>query len=416
MDIEKTVNDIAAGFEAFKSAHSEEIKELKKKGSVDPLITESINNINDFLDLKSCEKQKQFTLKTIAERFDEIESALARGVKGEKGDATAAEIKQHEQAFKNYMRKGVDAGLGELQVKSYAQAFGVEEKALSVGSEQDGGYTVTPAMSASIIKSIFESSPIRALASVQTISTDSLEILDDHDEAGSGWVSETGTRSETTTPILAKRIIPTHELYAEPRATQKLLDDSFVNIEQWLADKVAAKFARDEATAFVSGNGVGKPRGFLSYAAGTAWGQVEQVNSGTSGALTADGLINLLFSLKDEYQRNAIFAMNRLSVRDVRKFKDSTNQYLWQPSYAAGTPDTILGRPVVMASDIPTASANSLSVAVADWRQAYQVVDRLGIRTIRDQFTAKPFVKFYSVKRVGGDVTNFEAIKLLKLA
>jgi HK97 family phage major capsid protein len=395
--------------EALKNAGAERDKEIAKKGAADALVTEKMGRINDFLDTVGDAKQAAIMVKAADDRLKALESAIARTAKGagiESGNGGAPEAKAYADAMISYMRKGNDEGLADLQRKS-----------LSVGVDEDGGYTVTPAMSATIIKKVFESSPVRALASIETISTDSLDILDDHGEAGAGWTGETATVTETTSPTLAKRNIPTHELYAEPRATQKLLDDSSINIEQWLAQKVADIFGRTEATAFVSGNGVGKPRGFLSYASGSSWGQVEQINSGTSGSVTADGLIKLLYGLKAEYAQNAAFMLNRLAVRDVRLLKENTtNQYIWQPGLQAGQPDMLLGRPVYMASDMPVAAADSLSVAVADWRRAYQIVDRLGIRVLRDQFTAKPFVKFYTTKRVGGDVTNFEAIKLLKLA
>lgn len=414
----KVIEDQGRAFEALKTENEKRLKQIEERGSADPLTENTIKQINDFLDGVGDKKENIINMKSIGERFTALEAAVARTAKGVGGSdkATPAEVKAYSDAFVSFLRKGTEpANFTELQGKAY-EALG--QKALSVNSDPDGGYTVTPQMSATIIKNVFESSPIRALASVETISTDSLEFLDDHDEAGAGWTGETTTVTETTTPTLAKRNIPVHELAAEPRATQKLLDDSGINIEQWLANKVADKFARTEATAFVSGDGVGKPRGFLTYAAGTSWGQIEQVNSGTSGVITADGLIKLLYSLKEDYSRVASFLMNRVSVRDVRLLKENTtNQYIWQPGLKNNNlVDTLLGLPCYMATDMPVAAANSLSIALADWRRAYQIVDRLGIRVTRDPFTAKPFVKFYTTKRVGGDVLNFEAIKLQKLA
>jgi HK97 family phage major capsid protein len=252
---------------------------------------------------------------------------------------------------------------------------------------------------------------------VETISSDSLDMLDDHDEAAAGWTSETASVSETSSPQIAKRNIQVHELYAQPKATQRLIDDSEIDIEAWIAAKVSDIFSRKENTAFISGNGVGQPRGILTYAAGTSWGSIQQVNSGTSAQVTADGLIKLYYALKDAYARRASFLMNRATVQAVRLLKEtSTNQYLWQPGLTAGAPDTLLGVPVFMAADMPVAVADSLSVAVGDFKSAYQIVDRAGIRILRDPFTDKPFVKFYTTKRVGGDVVNFDAIKLMKLA
>lgn len=251
---------------------------------------------------------------------------------------------------------------------------------------------------------------------METISSDTLDLLEDKDEAASGWTTETGAVSDTTTPQVGKRSIPVFEMYAQPKATQKLVDDAAIDIENWIAEKVADVFSRKENTAFISGNGVSQPRGLLTYAAGTGWGQIEQVNSGTSAAVTADGLIKVYYALKEDHATRATFLMNRSLVQAVRLLKDSTNQYIWQPGLAAGAPDTLMGVPVRMAADMPVAASGSLSVAVGDFKSAYLVVDRIGIRILRDPFTDKPFVKFYTTKRVGGDVVNFDAIKLLKLA
>jgi HK97 family phage major capsid protein len=174
--------------------------------------------------------------------------------------------------------------------------------------------------------------------------------------------------------------------------------------------------ARLEAAAFIGGNGTSQPKGILTYAAGTSFGQIQQVNSGTSAVVTADSLVQLYFSLKDDYARNATFLMHRTTVQAVRLLKEATtNQYLWQPGLTAGTPNTLLGVPVVLAADMPVPAASSLSVAVGDFKRGYLIVDRIGIRTLRDPFTAKPFVKFYTTKRVGGEVINTDAIKILKL-
>jgi HK97 family phage major capsid protein len=261
---------------------------------------------------------------------------------------------------------------------------------------------------------------MRAYASIQVISSDALEGLYDLDEADSGWVGETSARTTTDTPQIGKWRIPVHELYANPKATQKLLDDASINMEAWLAAKVAEKFARDESTAFVSGNGINKPRGFLSYAAGTTIpGTIERIKTGTSSAFAADPngldkLLDALYSLKAPYRANATWFMPRLVTALARKLQDSDGQFQWQPSSQAGQPATLLGYPVAAFEDFEALAANSLSMAVADMREAYQIVDRIGIRTLRDPYSAKPYVEFYTTKRVGGDVINFEAIKLLE--
>jgi HK97 family phage major capsid protein len=393
MEIKDLIEKQGTAFEEFKKANDARLNEIEKKGAADPLLTEQVNKLNTAL-----EEQKK--------AMEALQTAASRpgAGAGEEGKEKP-ELAEHKKAFIDYLRKGNDANLGEMQTK-----------ALSVGSDPDGGYLVTPTMANIITKIVNETSPLRALASVQTISSDSLDTIDDVQLMGGGWTGEQDSRSETTTAQIGKRNIPVHELYANPRATQKLLDDANINIEQWLAEKIAEKLSLLENTAFVSGNGVSKPRGFLTYAAGTSWGQVQQVSSGTSADFGADDLISLFYTLKEPYQKNATFLMARATLANVRQMKGSDGQYIWQPALALGAPDLILGRPVVQASDMEAIGAASLSVAVADWKQAYQIVDRIGIRTLRDPFSAKPYVQFYTTKRVGGDVLNFEAVKLLKLS
>jgi HK97 family phage major capsid protein len=393
-EITDRVASLGNAWEQFKQINDARLNEIERKGNADPLYNEHLNNISMALD-------------NYKSRLDTIETIYNRPLLGDDANIkSTASHSEYSKAFRNYLRKGMDGGLEALQTK-----------ALSVGSDPDGGYLVTPHMSSKIVQSIFETSPMRQLASVETISSDALELIDDHDQAAAGWTSETGTISETSSPTLAKRNIPTHELYAQPKATQKLVDDSAIDIEAWLSGKIADIFSRKENTAFVSGNGVGQPRGILTYASGTNWGQIQQITSGNSGAVTADAIINLFYALKDAYTKRANFLMNRTVVQSVRLLKQATtNQYMWQPGLASGAPDTLMGVPVHMASDMPVAASNSLSIAVGDFQAAYQIVDRKGINILRDPFTEKPFVKFYATKRVGGDVINFDAIKLMKLA
>ena len=393
-EITDRVASLGNAWEQFKQINDARLNEIERKGNADPLYNEHLNNISMALD-------------NYKSRLDTIETVYNRPLLGDDINIkSTASHSEYSKAFRNYLRKGMDGGLEALQTK-----------ALSVGSDPDGGYLVTPHMSSKIVQSIFETSPMRQLASVETISSDALELIDDHDQAAAGWTSETGAITETSSPTLAKRNIPTHELYAQPKATQKLVDDSAIDIESWLSGKIADIFSRKENTAFVSGSGVGQPRGILTYASGTNWGQIQQVTSGSSGAVTADAIINLFYSLKDTYSKRANFLMNRTVVQSVRLLKQATtNQYMWQPGLAAGAPDTLMGIPVHMAADMPVAASNSLSIAVGDFQAAYQIVDRKGINILRDPFTEKPFVKFYATKRVGGDVVNFEAIKLMKLA
>ena len=232
------------------------------------------------------------------------------------------------------------------------------------------------------------------------------------EKPSAAWTTETGTVTETATPQINKRAINVFEMYAQPKATQKLLDDASIDVEAWVAEKVADKFARMEATAFINGNGTTQPKGILQYGAGTGFGKIQQVTSGAAGVVSvvcADSLIVLFYGLQEAYTRDATFLMNRATLQSVRLLKlATTNQYIWQPSLAAGAPDTLLGIPVAQAADMPIASANSLSVALGDFKQAYLIVDRIGLRTLRDPFTEKPFVKFYTTRRTGGEVSKHE--------
>lgn len=394
-EMTERLHSLGNAWEQFKQVNNQRLSEIERKGAADPLHMEQLSKINQALD-------------NYKRRVDALETAHSRPGRDLSTMAYKSDghVSEYKKAFNNYLRKGMDAGLEELHTK-----------ALSVGSDPDGGYMVTPTMSSRITKLIEEGSPLRALAGVETISSDSLELLEDNGTALSGWTTETGAVSDTDTPTIGKKVINVFELYAQPKATQKLVDDSAIDIESWIAEKVAASFARQENDAFITGNGTTQPKGILSYSAGTSWGTIEQVNSGTSATVTADGLIKLYYSLNETYAARSTFLMNRAVLQSVRLLKESTtNQYLWQPGLAAGTPDTLLGVPVTTNSKMPAAAANSLSVALADFASAYLIVDRIGIRTLRDPFTSKPFVKFYTTKRVGGDVVNFEAIKLLKLA
>lgn len=392
-DVKQAVDALARAFEAFKAANDEALRQKADRGATDAPTAAKLERVEGEVErLKDALDRARATLNRPA--------LAGAGERADDPDAAA-----HAKAFGRYLRKGDDASLAKLQAK-----------ALSAGSDPEGGYLVTPTMSAAIAKTVFETSPVRALAAIETIGGDSLELLLDKDEPGAGWVAETEARVETDTPDLAKVAIPAHEMYAEPRATQKLIDDATIDVEAWLAGKLAERFARLEASAFVNGSGVGRPRGLLTYPAGTTWGQVEQVNSGSNGAVTADSLIDLQSTVKEGYGGGAQWLMNRVTLAAVRKLKDGQGQYLWQPGLQAGQTETLLGRPVHVAADMPVPAAGALAVLFGDLGRAYQIVDRVGVRILRDPFTAKPYVKFYATKRVGGDVVNFEAVKLLKLS
>lgn len=389
------IDMLGHAWEEFKRINDQRLHEIESKGVADPLTTAHVERINKAMD--------DYQL-----RLRQLEQQSQRPFMGTGEGSHEHEHHPHKQAFMQYLRKGNDALLLQM-----------DKKALSVQSDPDGGYLVTPTMSNEVTQKIIEVSPLRSICSVETISSDSLEVLEDLGDAAVGWTNETDLiTNDTATPSWSKKNIPVYELYAQPKATQKLLDDAAFNVESWLVEKLTLAFSQYENQAFVHGDGIGKPRGFCTYPNGLEWGQIEQVASGTPGHITGDALVMMYYGLKQDYARNATFAMNRWTVQAIRQIKvelSGSQQYLWQPGLAAGTPDTLLGLPVVEVKEMETPAPGKLVVALADFRRAYRIVDRMGVRVFRDPYTNKPFVKFYSTKRVGGDVTNFEAIKLLKI-
>lgn len=301
-------------------------------------------------------------------------------------------------------------------------------KGMSTGNDPAGGYFVLPAFSEQMTSVEQEHSPIRAISRVVPIQqADAFEEILDKDIAGASWVAESAARPATATPQVAKLRIPVHEMYAMPEATQSLIDDARFDIVGWLSGKAGQQFGELEGTAFVTGDGLGKPRGFLSYPtaatgdATRAWGTFEHVATGTSGGFGtdpngADKLIDLVHKLKAGYRRNAVWVMNKRTAGEVRKLKDAAGRFVWVDSLLPNTPPSLLGYPVVEAENMPDIAANSLSIAFGNFRRGYTVVDRSGVRLLVDPFTNKPYVRLYTYKRVGGDVNDFHAIKLLKFA
>lgn len=318
----------------------------------------------------------------------------------------------YKMAFLNYVRKGQDLDLQSL-----------EQKALSVHHDPDGGYLVPDAMGQVLAHSMETATSFRSLARVMTISTDAVEILLDRDDADAGWVSETDERDETKTPELAKLRIAVHEMYAKPRATQKLLDDARIDVESWLVQKVTEKMASIENLAFLYGDGRNQPRGILNYpstkAGNLQWGHIETFVSGMPGALKSpEALFSMFYAMKSEYRPNACWMMSRASLDLLRRMQDpASGHYLWQPQLSLGQPSTLMGHPVVLLDQLPNPSADETKPVIlfANLQAGYQIVDRAGIRVLRDPYSAKPYVEFYTTRRVGGDVINAEAIKALAL-
>lgn len=402
-EINDKLDKLGRDWKEFRERNDKMI-EQKADGKGVAELKESIEKIGKSIDIVE-------TLKKDVENFKAAQSRMQAQKKDKNGELLPEDHDEVKKSWNAFMRKGGDgvggggAGLMAWQGKTTS---------MSVISDADGGFLVTADQSGRIVEKVYETSDVRQVASVQPISSDALEGMYDTDEAGAEWVSELGTRNQTNTPQLGQWRIPVHELSAKPQASQKLLDDAKIDVEAWLARKVASKFSRTENTAFVSGNGVGKPRGFLDYARSTsassnATGTVLKVKSGSNGALDPDKLLTVIYSLKAPYRARAKWAMNRTLIGKVRQLKDSYGQYLWQPGLQMGTPSQLLGYGIAEFNDMPDASTGSASIAFGDWAEFYQIVDRLGLRVLRDPFTANPYVKFITTKRVGGAVTNFEA-------
>lgn len=385
-DTMKTNNQQA--WEDFKLVNEGILKSIEQKGVADPLLNQQLLRINAHLD-------------NYKSRLDDIETSMSRPLNGAELFVSGNDH-EHKAAFNSYLRSGNEQGLNRI-----------EKKSLSSNSDLDGGYLISRQTSKEIIRNLEGLSPMRQLASSEIISSGSLDIIEDIDQAQAGWTTETSIRDETDTPKIYKRNIPVFELYAQPAATQKLIDDSSIDIENWLAEKLVNSFDKLESEAFFKGDGSSCPRGILTYGAD----KIEQKISKSEHNFSYECLMDLFFSLKENYCFNASFLMNRSTMYIARTIKDNvTGKYIWNPSTEVGAPDSLFGVPVYESTNMPMVNKGSLSIALGDFKAGYKIVDRAGIRILRDPYTYKPFVKFYATKRVGGDVTNFEAIKLLKIA
>jgi HK97 family phage major capsid protein len=321
----------------------------------------------------------------------------------------------HKSAFVTYVRNGDDDALRGVEL---------EGKSMSTAINGDGGYLVDPQTS-DVIKSVLKSTAsIRSIATVVNVEATSYDVLIDTTDIGSGWITETGAVGETTTPTIDRISIPLFELSALPKASQRLLDDSAFDIDAWLAGRIADKFASAEASAFINGDGVDKPTGFLAHAQvandSWAWGSLGYVATGTNGAFDAvnpaDAIVELVYALGAQYRANGTFVMNSKTAGQVRKLKDADGRFLWSDSLAAGEPARLMGYPVLIAEDMSDIASDAAAIAFGDFASGYTVAERPDVRILRDPFSAKPHVLFYATKRVGGDVSDFAAIKLLKFS
>ena len=321
----------------------------------------------------------------------------------------------HQKAFNAYLRSGDDDGLRGLTL---------EGKAMSTAVAADGGYLVDPQTSERIQSLLLSTSSLRSIANVVQVEATSFDVIVDRSEVGSGWATEAAATTESATPVIERISIKLHELAAMPKASQRLLDDSAFDVEGWLAEKIATRFTRAEAAAFINGDGVDKPKGILlptKVADATwTWGNIGYIPTGAAADFATtnavDCIVNLVYALGADYRANGAFVMNSKTVGAVRKMKDADGRFMWSDGLAAGEPSRLMGYPVLVSEDMPDVGANTYPIAFGDFRAAYTIAERPDLRILRDPFSAKPNVLFYANKRVGGDITDYAAMKLLKVA
>ena len=391
--------DFMTAFESFREANDDRLGQIEKRMSADVLSEEKVDRINRALDEQE-RRMERLTLKEMRPPLGGAGGVERRG----------AMPSEHRTAFERYVRGGDEQGLRRL-----------EEKAMSGLVGADGGFLVPDETANEIGRRLTAISPIRSIATVRTVSAAVLKKPFAISGAQTGWVGQTAVRPQTDAPQLAELSFPTMELYAMPAATNALLDDAAVDIDGWIGEEVEQAFASQEGAAFVNGDGVAKPRGFTTYPtveeANWAWGSVGTVATGADAGFlpgtAADALYDLVYALKAGYRQNASFVMNRRTQGAVRKLKDSDGNYLWQPPVAAGGRASLMGFAMVEAEDMPDMAAGSKAICFGDFARFYLVVDRQGVRVLRDPYSAKPYVLFYTTKRVGGGIQDFDAAKFL---
>jgi len=398
-ELKQIIEDLGTTFQAFKAENDARLKEIEAKGHVDPLLAEKVEKIN--AEITSIAAMKA--------QLEAIEAAVARG-QFAGGGRQSKEVEAKAKAFSALMRRG-EQNITDLDIRAAASTL----------SDPDGGFTVPEEVDGMIDRVALTMSAMRRLCTVRSISTDTYKKLVGMGGATSGWVTEKSARPETSTPTLVEIAINTKEIYAMPAATQNLLDDSSVDIGAWLADEVGIVFNEQESDAFVTGSGVDKPKGIAAYTmiadSSYAWGKVGFITSGHATLLNdMDKLIDLQHALKPAYRNGSAFLTNDNTVAVIRKFKDGEGNYLWKPGLIEGAPNTLFGKPVEIDDNIADIAANSFPIFYGNFKRAYMIVDRIGTRVLRDPFTSKPYVLFYTTKRVGGGIIHYEALKAFKIA
>lgn len=386
-DVKALVAELNTAFAQFKAEHNKQLEEVKK-GNNDALQALKVDAINA-------------DIQRIQSSLDQIALAQA-AAQMNGGGAGRVKDKEYTESFQAHMRRGdVNASLNK-------------------GASDQGGYLAPTEWDRTVTDKLVIVSPMRALCSVQKVGGTGYKKLVNLRGTSSGWVGETAARPETNTPTFGEQAYSWGEIYANPSATQQMLDDSEIDLEQWLAGEVDTEFSYQEGVAFVSGNGTNKPRGLLTYVAGGSnlhpLGGIATIGSGGVGAITGDAILDLVYALPQAFTGEAKFAMNRNTMLRIRKLKDSDGNYLWQPSLQAGQPSTLAGYAIADIPDMPDVAANALSIAFGDFKRSYKILDRVGVRVLRDPFSAKPYVSFYTTKRVGGGLENPESMKFMKIA
>ena len=398
-DIKNAISDLGQTFNEFKKVNDERLEQIEK-GESTAANEEKLSRIEAKMDSYEEMNQKltiaEANANDIKEQVSKIETMVTRPNSG----FESKQVDEYLNAFDTYCRKGLE-GLDP-----------VEKKALTVSNDSTGGYLAPPEYVRELLKTITEISPIRSIARVRSTGARSIQVPKRDGQFSAQWVSESGTRSETTGWTVGLEEIPAHEMYALVDISEQDLEDTVFDLEAEMQSEFAEQFAKAEGTAFVSGNSVGKPHGFMDHSG------VSEINSGDADQVTADGLISLVHNVKSDYSRNGTFVFNRTTLAAIRKLKDTAGQYVFQAgmSLQGGVTNTVLGMPYVEATDMPSEGANTYPVAYGDFRRAYMIVDRVNLAVLRDPFTQATTgnVRYIARKRVGGQIVQAEAITKLK--
>lgn len=416
--LKDSVDLLGKTFAEFRTKNDARLEQISKKGE-DAVTKDELDKINKGLDDLKAE---------ITRQLEEAQKKANREQLGGGGGEDAVREAKAARAFGELIGK---ADFSVENLREYKTALGQqirnsEQKAavLSVGVDPAGGYWVTPDTNGRVVKKVYDSTPMRQLANVQTIGSDKLEGPIDNGEMDAQWVGERTARVNTDSAEMGMWEIPVHELYAYPIVTQRLLEDAKIDVEAWIADKAASKFGRKENTAFITGDGNKKPRGLMTYNfvnttdATRGWGDFQYVPSTHATLIpSADCLYDLIFELNAAYRQGAGFLLARRTQRDVRKLKDGQGNYLSGMKLQDGVlKEELLGFGTTEGEDMPAIGAGAYPIAFGNIFETYQILDRLGISVIRDNITRPGFVKYLTRKRVGGGVVNFESCKMLKVS